>query len=73
MKAILKYSSHASKNNLVEIKKEININHKTNNATYNRDVPAKLIKEDCDISVYFIFEYLNNCISHQVFSASFKK
>ena len=45
-----------------EITKEIN-NLKTNKATQNTDIPTKLIKENSDIFVDFIFENLNDCIA----------
>ena len=54
-----------------EIMKEIN-NLKTNKATQNTDIPAKLIKENLDIFADFIFESLNDCIAKSLFPSSLK-
>ena len=82
LKAITKYRSHPSikaikkqcNTNLYfsfsqighdEIMKELN-NLDTNKAIQNTDIPTKLIFAN------FIFENLNNCISHSIFPASMK-
>ena len=44
----------------------------TNKAIQNTDIPTKLIKENSDIYKIFIFENLNNCISHSIFPTSIK-
>ena len=88
LKAITKYRSHPSikaikeqcNTNLYfsfsqighdEIMKELN-NLDTNKAIQNTDIPTKLIKENSDIFANFIFENLNNCISHSIFPTSMK-
>ena len=88
LKAIIKYRSHPSikaikekcNTNLYfsfsqighdEIMKELN-NLDTNKAIQNTDIPTKLIKENSDIFANFIFENLNNCISHSIFPTSMK-
>ena len=45
---------------------------KENKATQNTDIPTKLIKENSDIFVDFIFENLNDGISQSVFSSALK-
>ena len=54
-----------------DILKEIK-NLKANKATQNTDIPTKLIKENSDIFADFIFENLNDCISHSVFPSALK-
>ena len=88
LKEIIKYRSHPSikaikeqcNTNLYfsfsqiehdEIMKELN-NLDTNKAIQNTDIPKKLIKENSDIFANFIFENLNNCISHSIFPTSMK-
>ena len=51
--------------------KELN-NLDTNKAIQNTDIPTKQIKEMSDIFANFIFENLNNCISHSIFPTSVK-
>ena len=51
--------------------KELN-NLDTNKAIQNTDIPTKLTKENSDIFANFIFENLNNCISHSIFPTSMK-
>ena len=87
LKAIIKYRSHPSIKAIKEqcntnfyfsfsqighdeIMKELN-NLDTNKAIQNTDMPTKLIKEK-DIFANFIFENLNNCISHSIFPTSMK-
>ena len=41
-----------------------------NKATQNTDIPTKLIKENSDIFADFIFENLNDSISHSVFPSA---
>ena len=88
LKVIIKYRSHPSikaikeqcNTNLYfsfsqighdEIMKELN-NLDTNKTIQNTDIPTKLIKENSDIFANFIFENLNNCISHSIFPTSMK-
>ena len=47
-------------------------NLKVNKATQNTDIPTKLIKENSDIFADFIFENLNDSISHSVFPSALK-
>ena len=54
-----------------DILKEIK-NLKANKATQNTDIPTKLIKENSDIFVDFIFENLNDSISQSVFPSALK-
>ena len=88
LKAIIKYRSHPSIKAIKEqcntnvyfsfsqighdeIIKELN-NLDTNKAIQNTDIPTKLIKENSDIFAKFIFENLNNYISHSIFPTSMK-
>ena len=88
MKAVVKYRAHPSiiaiKENFnlstsfnylfvdeESILKEIK-NLKANKATQNTDIPTKLIKENSDIFADFIFENLNDSISHLVFPSALK-
>ena len=45
---------------------------KANKATQNTDITTKLIKENSDIFADFIFENLNDNISHSVFPSALK-
>ena len=45
---------------------------KVNKATQDTDIPTKLIKENSDIFADFIFENLNDSISHSVFPSALK-
>ena len=47
-------------------------NLKANKATQNTDIPTKFIKENSDIFADFIFENLNDSISHLVFPSPLK-
>ena len=88
MRAIFKYRTHPSiiaiKENFnsstpfnflfvdkEDILKEIK-NLKANKATQNTDITTKLIKENSDIFADFIFENLNDSISHSVFPSALK-
>ena len=88
MRAIFKYKTHPSiiaiKENFnsstpfnflfvdkEDILKEIK-NLKANKATQNTDITTKLIKENSDIFADFIFENLNDSISHSVFPSALK-
>ena len=88
MRSIVKYKAHPSiiaikENfnsstpfNLLFVDKEDILketkNLKANQATQNTDIPTKLIKENSDIFADFIFENLNDCISHSVFPSALK-
>ena len=88
MRSIVKYRAHPSiiaiKENFnsstpfnflfvdkEDILKEIK-NLKANKATQNTDIPTKLTKENSVIFADFIFENLNDCISHSVFLSALK-
>ena len=83
MRAIVKHRDHTS---IIAIKGNFNSsalfnfsfvdkeikNLKANKATQNTDIPTKLIKENSDIFADFIFENLNDSISHSVFPSALK-
>ena len=88
MRSIVKYRAHPSiiaiKENFdsstpfnflfadkEDILREIK-NLKANKATQNTDIPIKLIKENSGIFADFIFENLNDSISHSVFPSALK-
>ena len=88
IKAIVKYRAYpsiiaikencTSKSNFnfsffekVDILKEIKM-LQSNKATQNTDIPTKLIKDNADIFMKFIFIDLNKCIEQSVFRSKLK-